>query len=176
MGKLLGIGLWVCIVTLGAVYGSIYMATAPKETTEEAAKPLELVPGEAITVPVLAKGGVTGYFLTRISFMIDKEKMKGEPLPLTELMTDQLFTMLTGEKMVDLDNVENFDLEAFRGKIKTEMNARLGGEFIDKVLIEQIDYVSQAAARRAAEGAPGPMERTKIAEEKVVEEKAPSGH
>ena len=30
MGKILGIGLWVCIVTLGAVYGSIYLATAPE--------------------------------------------------------------------------------------------------------------------------------------------------
>ena len=29
MGKILGIGLWVCIVTQGAVYGSIYLATAP---------------------------------------------------------------------------------------------------------------------------------------------------
>lgn len=177
MGKLLGIGLWVCIVTLGAVYGSIYLATAPAEKTEEAAKPLELVRGEPITVPILAEGGVSGYFLTRISFMVDKEKMKGQPLPLTELMTDQLFTMLTGDKMVDLDHVSNFDVNAFREKIKTEMNVRLGGDYIDKVLIEQIDYVSQAAARRAAEGAPGPMERTKITEGEVVEEKAPSsGH
>ena len=38
MGKILGIGLWVCIVTLGAVYGSIYLATAPAGPSDEDAK------------------------------------------------------------------------------------------------------------------------------------------
>lgn len=177
MGKLLAIGLWACLVTLGAVYGAIYFATAPSEPAGEPEKALQLVRGESITVPVIQQGGVTGYFLTRISFMVDQEKAKAEELPMTELMTDQLFTMLTGDKMVDLDNVKDFDVNTFRDRIKTQMNERLGGEIVQQVLIEQIDYVSQAEARRAADGQSGPMERTKIAEEAVPEDAKPaSGH
>lgn len=179
MGKILGIGLWVCIVTLGAVYGSIYLATAPAGPSEEETKKaaLELVRGEPITIPVIGGGDVTGYFLTRISFMMDKEKVKGQALPTTELMTDQLFTLLVGNKMVDIGNVSAFDVNGFREKIKTEMNARLGEGMVDQVLIEQLDYVSKDAARKAADGGSKPLETTTVVEgEKVEEQPASSGH
>lgn len=179
MGKILGIGLWVCIVTLGAVYGSIYLATVPAGPSEEETKKaaLELIRGEPITIPVIGNGDVTGYFLTRISFMMDKEKVKGQTLPTTELMTDQLFTLLVGNKMVDIGNVSAFDVNDFREKIKTEMNARLGEGMVDQVLIEQLDYVSKDAARKAADGGSKPMEMTTVVEgEKVEEQPASSGH
>ena len=178
MGKILGVGLGVCIVTLGAVYGSIYLATAPAGPSEEETKKaaLELVRGEPITIPVLAGGDVQGYFLTRISFMMDKEKIKGQKLPVTEMMTDELFTLLVGDKMVDIANVGTFDIQAFRDKIKTEMNARLGEGMVDQVMIEQLDYVSKDAARKAADGASGPMEKTTVVEGEKVEEKPASGH
>ena len=179
MGKILGIGLWVCIVTLGAVYGSIYLATAPAGPSEEDAKKaaLEMIPGESITIPVIGDGDVTGYFLTRISLMMDKEKVKGQTLPTTELMTDQLFTLLVGNKMVDIGNVSSFDVNDFREKIKTEMNARLGEGMVDQVLIEQLDYVSKEAARKSADGSSRPMEKTTVVEgEKVEEQPASSGH
>ncbi|MCZ8180000.1 MAG: hypothetical protein O9309_13340 [Rhizobium sp.] len=179
MGKILGIGLWVCIVTLGAVYGSIYLATAPagpsEEETQQAA--LELIRGEPITIPVIGSGDVTGYFLTRISFMMDKEKVKGQALPTTELLTDQLFTLLVGNKMVDIANVSAFDVNAFREQIKTEMNARLGEGMVAQVLIEQLDYVSKEAARKAADGGSEPLDTTTVVEgEKVEEKPASSGH
>jgi hypothetical protein len=178
MGKILGIGLWVCIVTLGAVYGSIYLATAPAGPSEEETKKaaLELVRGEPITIPVLAGGDVQGYFLTRISFMMDKEKVKTQAPPVMEMMTDQLFTLLVGNKMVDIANVGAFDVLAFRDTIKTEMNARLGEGMVDQVMIEQLDYVSKDAARKAADGEPGPMKKTTIVEGEKVEEKPASGH
>jgi len=41
---------------------------------------------------------------------MDKEKVKGQTLPTTELMTDQLFTLLVGNKMVDIGNIPAFDV------------------------------------------------------------------
>lgn len=144
MLKLVLTGLWVCVVTLGAVYGSVYVATAPA-VDEAAAKrdALELVKGEAISVPVISDGGVSGYFLTRISFRMDKEKIKGIKMPMTELMTDELFTLLVGNKMVDIANIPAFDVNAFRGHIKEDLNKRLGDTMIEEVLVEQLDYMSK---------------------------------
>lgn len=180
MGKILAVGLWVCIVTLGAVYGAISLATAPSGPSEEESKKvaLQLVSGEPITIPVITDGGVSGYFLTRVSFMMDKEKITGVELPMTELMTDELFTLLIGNKMVDLANTRGFDVGVFREKIKTDMNAHLGEGFVSQVLIEQLDYVSKEVARKAANGeTKGPMETTTIVEgEKVEAPAASSGH
>ncbi|QLF69390.1 flagellar basal body-associated FliL family protein [Peteryoungia desertarenae] len=165
MVKILAAGIWVCLVTLGAVYFSISMATAPAEVAEEQATPLQLVPGESITIPLIADGAVNGYFLTRISFMMNADKLKNQELPITELMTDKLFTLLVGNEMADITRVSSFDVEAFREQIKTSMNEQFGEGMVERVLVEQLDYVSREAARRAADGeTSGPMERTQFVE------------
>ncbi|GEO85229.1 MULTISPECIES: hypothetical protein [Alphaproteobacteria] len=179
MVKILAAGLWVCLVALGAVYFSVHMATAPAEVSEEDARKakLELVRGEAITVPMIADGSVSGYFLGRVSFMMDKEKIKGVELPLTELMTDELFTLLIGNKMVDISNMAAFDVVAFKEKVKTDINTHLGDNFIDEVLVEQLDYLSKDDVRTAGEGkAKPPGQPVKVIEGDKVEESAKTGH
>lgn len=177
MVKILAAGIWVCLVTLGAVYVSISMATAPAEVAEDTSTPLQLVPGESITIPLIADGAVNGYFLTRISFMMNADKLKNQELPVTEFMTDELFTLLVGNKMADITRVSSFDVEAFREQIKTSMNEQLGDDMVEKVLIEQLDFVSREAARRAADGeTTGPMERTKFVEGEKPEDPGDSSH
>ncbi len=157
MVKLVFAGLWVCIITLGAVFFSVRMATAPVAAPEAEAKaPTELVRGESITVPMIASGGVKGYFLGRISFMVNKEKLKGANLPMTEVMTDELFTLLVGNKMVDLADTQSFDLAAFREAIKADINKRLGDGLVDEVLVEQLDYLSKEDVRATSEAPKSP--------------------
>ena len=42
----------------------------------------QYVPGELITVPVITDGAVQGYFLTKLSFSVDKDKIKHMDVPL----------------------------------------------------------------------------------------------
>jgi flagellar basal body-associated protein FliL len=172
MLKLLLTGLWVCIVTLGAVYFSVQMSAAPAPVDEEAKKKelLEVVRGEAITVPMIANGNVQGYFIGRISFMMDKEKSKEIKLPITELMTDQLFTLLVGNKMVDLSKPGAFDLDKFKSTIKDGMNTKFGDQVVAEVLVEQLDYMSKEDIRtNAAKGGKGSPPVQKIVDGVTVE-------
>ncbi len=155
MVKLVLTGIWVCAITLASVYFSVYLATAPAPAEADDKKSaLELVKGESITVPIIGNGAVTGYFLGRMSFMINKDLVKDMQLPLTEITTDELFTLLVGNKMVDVTNMKGFDPQAFRATIKKDMNERLGGEYIADVLLEQLDYLSKEDAKESASGAP----------------------
>ena len=80
MLKLILTGLWVCIVTLGAVWFSISRATAPAEHADATPKvETELLKGESISIPMIADGAVQGYFIGRVSFIVDKVKIKGVP-------------------------------------------------------------------------------------------------
>ena len=92
---------------------------------------------------VIANGQVTGYFLTRISFMMDKGKANALQIPLPELTTDELFSLLIGNKAIDISNAQSFDVTAFRSDLKKRMNERLGGDYVADVLIEQLDYLSK---------------------------------
>jgi hypothetical protein len=142
MIKLVLTGVWVCAVTLASVYFSVTTATAPapvESATKQSA--LELVKGETITVPVIGNGAVNGYFLGRISFMMHKDMIAGLNLPITEMTTDELFSLLVGNKMVDVSNIKTFDPGAFREEIKKGMNERLGGEYVAEVMLEQLDYL-----------------------------------
>ncbi|MCL6705485.1 hypothetical protein M8R20_00590 [Pseudomonas sp. R2.Fl] len=179
MIKLLIAGVWVCLVTLGSVYFSVYMATAPAAVSDEDARKaqLQLVRGETVTIPLIADGAVKGYFLGRMSFMMDKEKITGVDLPMTELMTDELFTLLVGSKMVDLGNTGAFDLEAFKTSIKDDLNKRLGDAMIEEVLVEQLDYLAKEDVRVAGD-TPGTVsnEPVKIVEGTTVEEPKTAEH
>ncbi|HEY0121703.1 MAG TPA: hypothetical protein VGC14_08070 [Rhizobium sp.] len=144
MIKLVLTGLWVCVVTLASVYFSVQTATAPAASPDDARKAQqEFVKGEAINVPVIANGQVSGYFLTRISFMMDKGKAAALQTPLAALTTDELYSLLVGNKAIDIAHVETFDVAAFRDEVKKNMNERLGGDYVGDVLIEQLDYLSK---------------------------------
>jgi hypothetical protein len=153
MVKLVLTGVWVCLVTLAAVYFSVQMATAPVTDPNAGKTPAqEFVMGEPINIPVISNDGVSGYFLTKVSFMMNKDKAKDLPLPLVELTTDQLFTLLVGNRMIDIAHPNSFKLDEFRNDIKKNMNERLGGDYIASVLVQQIDYVSKEEIRSNSSG------------------------
>ena len=145
MLKLILTGVWVAIVTLGSVYFTIQMSQAP-DPAEEAAKKKAvevLVKGEVVTFPVIAQGRVEGYFLTRTSFITDKTKLSEITLPIPELLTDELYTEIVGDKVIRVSENRNFDLKAFKARIKEALNKKLGSEVVLDVIVEQIDYLTK---------------------------------
>jgi hypothetical protein len=108
-------------VGIGLFHGALATAPAPAPDDSKQSQ-LELVKGETITVPVVKDGAVAGYFLGKMSFMMNKEMIKNVSLPLTEMTTDELFTLLVGNKMIDVTNMKAFDPQAFRDLIKKNIN------------------------------------------------------
>lgn len=145
MLKLVMTGVWVCIVTLGAVYGSIQMANAPVDDGENGAVKVaeELVRGEVTAIPVINDGKVEGYFLTRVSYVADQHKLAEINLPIPALITDELYTALVGNRVIKIGSSRGFDLEAFRKTIKETLNTRLEKDVILDIIVEQIDYLSK---------------------------------
>ncbi|MDE1991627.1 MAG: hypothetical protein KGI75_03955 [Rhizobiaceae bacterium] len=148
MIKLVITGVWVCVVTLASVYFSVQMATTPPVNPDDAKKAQqEFVKGESINVPVITNGQVTGYFITRISYVMTKGKAAELQTPLTELTTDQLYSLLVGNNAIDIAHTQNFNVADFRNAIKKNMNDRLGGDYVADVLVEQLDYLSKDEIR-----------------------------
>ncbi|MGD9477965.1 hypothetical protein [Shinella sp. G-2] len=147
MIKIIGTGVWVLAITLASVYFSLKMASAPKVDTAAAEREaaMEFVSGYTTTVPVIGEGGVNGYLLTKLAYKANKELAAKQVVPVPQVITDELYTLLVGKKMIDVANAGSFDLEAFRGIIKEGLNRRFGAEVIDEVYVEQIDYLTTAS-------------------------------
>ncbi|KQS90954.1 MULTISPECIES: hypothetical protein [unclassified Rhizobium] len=155
MLKLVITGAWICAVSLGSVYFSIQHASAPIVSDAEAERRAlqEYVPGELITVPVITDGGVQGYFLTKLSFSVDKAKAKNMEIPLKESVTNALFDILVGQKLINVADSNSFDLANFKTVVKEQLNKQLRDEVIFEVLIEQLEYLSKTDVARIANSA-----------------------
>ena len=167
MLKIIFTGVWICAVTLGAVYYSVQRALPPSPDSlaaeQEAA--LEYIRGESLSIPVIANGEVSGYFVAKITVRVDRAKIGKVEIPLKQLMTDELITLLSSTSMTNLAHVRTFDQAAFKQHVQTGLNAKLGEGVVDTVLIEQLDYLSKADIRaRNGEGA----ESIKIVEGETV--------
>jgi hypothetical protein len=144
MIKLVGTGIWVCIVTLAAVYASISMANAPPKAEKADEKlVLEAVKGDVNSIPVFKDGAVTGYFLVKLSYEADKAMLEKAVTPVPVMITDELFTSLVGDRMIDLSSTKDFKLDEFKKHITEIINKRAGVELIHNVNVEQLDYISK---------------------------------
>ncbi len=152
MIKLIGTGVWILAITLASVYFSLTMASAPKVDTAAAEREaaMEFVTGYTTTVPVIGEGGVNGYLLTKLAYKANKELAAKQVVPLPQMITDELYTLLVGKKMIDVTSTEHFDLDAFRGVVKEGLNRRFGAEVIAEVYVEQIDYITTASVEDPA--------------------------
>ena len=106
---------------------------------------MEFVSGYTTTLPVIGEGGVNGYFLTKLAYKANKELAAKQVVPLPQAITDELYTLLVGKKMIDVASAGHFDLDAFRGVVKEGLNRRFGAEVIAEVYVEQIDYITTAS-------------------------------
>ena len=170
MLKIIFTGIWVVVVALGSVYASIQFSK-PLDPAAEAAKKKaveELVRGEMVTFPVLERGIVEGYFLAKTSYIADKTKLAEITLPIPELLTDELYTALVGDRVIRLEETHELDLKEFREKIKAALNKRLGTDVVLDVIVEQIDYLSKDDIRNSQQTkSPGGLHGKKIVSEKL---------
>lgn len=152
MMKLVGTGVWILAITLASVYFSLKLASAPAVDTAAAEREaaMEFVSGYTTTVPVIGEGGVNGYLLTRLAYKANRDLAAKQVVPVQQMITDELYTLLVGKKIIDVTATGSFDLDAFRATVKEGLNRRFGADVIDEVFVEQIDYLTTAAVQNPA--------------------------
>jgi len=149
MIKLVISGVWICALSLASVYFSMQMAAGKGEDKPPAPflGGLDYVRGDVISIPVISGGIVHGYFLARHFYTADPVELASLSIPPKDLITDELYTFLVGNRVIDFPKMDNFDLDAFRKGIKEALNKRIGKEVFHDVLVEQIDYLTKKDVR-----------------------------
>jgi hypothetical protein len=149
MIKFVVAALWIAAVTVGSVYYSFNML---QQTAEETPEPsffggLDYVRTDMISVPLLRDKKVEGYFLARLVYTVEPEKLKKLSLPVDALLMDQVYAYLYANPHIDFVNRTNLDLDALRGGIRDSVNARVGEKLVHEVLIEQLDFLTREDIR-----------------------------
>lgn len=141
---------WIVAVTVGSIFFAFSSTgSAPKEA--EAPAPyfggLDYVKTDIISVPVVKSGEVAGYFIARFVYTADPARIAQMTVPMQALITDEFFTYVYSNPLLDFTKGDRIDIDGFRAGLRDSLNKRIGEEFVHEVMMEQVDYLSKQEIR-----------------------------
>lgn len=146
-------GIWICLVALGASFGTLQWKT--KEAAAQAAaasqpakKPMELRKLKAITVPLVGKGAVQGYAVAQLAYYAEGEKLKSLDVSPDAFVMDEAFRLLYSDERLDFRALDRFDLVAFAASVKKGVAARLKVDVVEDVLVQEFNFIAADEVRR----------------------------
>jgi hypothetical protein len=150
MIKTLGLGIWICMVALGAAYLAAELAASAAETP---AKPeenaaVEYMKTDALSVPVIRDGAVQGYVVAQVSFAMVKGEAGGVVLEdSAPYLMDAAFRAFYEAAPIDFSRLKPQDIAGISQKAKEYANLRLRGDPVKDVLIGDLNYVPRSEVR-----------------------------
>ena len=149
MIKTLLIGLWVCVVALGSSYFFVQMnnSSAAHVAPEAEAEVIEFIKTDMVSVPVIREGKVQGYLVAQLSFAVNKTATKKLAFEPTPYLVDVAYRALYENSAIDFAQLQPQDLTLLAKKIAEGANAKLGGEIVKDVLMNEINYVPRDEVR-----------------------------
>lgn len=145
MLKLLATGIWIAAVTAGSSYAAVYWMTELKPADGEVAmlEGLDYEKTRPINVPVIEDGRLQGYVVAQFVFTADAAALRSLPVPPHPFIVDEAFRLLYADRSLDFKHLERYDLESLKTHLKDTVNARLKGDYIQEVLVEEFNYFSK---------------------------------
>ena len=149
MMKLMVIGIWACVVTVGTSMGfSWWKETAATPASQDQPEGLVYEKTKVINVPMIADGGVQGYIVTELVFTADAKALRRLPVPPEPFVVDEAFRSIYGDEKLDFKNLGRYDLVKFAQTVRAQVNKRLQTEALQEVLVQDFNYVSRDQIRR----------------------------
>ncbi len=148
MIKLLAVGIWVSMVTVGAIFGVLQLQKH-SGTGETAAseKKLEELRTKAINVPIIGGGVIQGYMVAQFVLTVDKNVLVQVPINPEVYVLDEAFKTIYAGEQVNFQNMKKQDLPLLAKRIGENVNKRLGVEMVQDVLIDQLSYIPKKDVR-----------------------------
>jgi hypothetical protein len=147
--KVLLLGLWVCMISLGSSYLSASMIKPKSAEGGASVAPgaSEFIKSDMISVPVIRSGKVQGYVVAQFTFVVDMAevgKLSFEPNP---FLFDAAFRCLYENQTTDFSSLQQQDLTELVKQVLERANKKLGGAITKDVLLTEINYVSRDEVR-----------------------------
>jgi flagellar basal body-associated protein FliL len=142
--KIVVMGVWVCIVALGTVFGVVMWHNSDSQASSDGKKAkTEKFKTRMISVPLLVGNEVQGYVVARFEFTVDSEHLKSSAVGPDSFVADEAFKAIYGDVSKDFRVVRKQDLKALTADIVAGVNKRLGLELIHDVMIDSWSYLSK---------------------------------
>ncbi len=143
---------WICLITLVSSYTAAswkaHGTLAP--SSQDALTGLNYTKTDPINVPMLVDGAVAGYVVAQFVYTSDAATQNQLSVPPDPFILDEAFRSIFSDDHIDVTHLEHFDIAALTEKIRTDVNARFGGDLIQDMLVQQFTFVTKDEVRAQA--------------------------
>ncbi len=126
MIKTLLVAIWCCAALLGANFGATFVMkiqakkdAAPENLAFETRKSREL------SIPIIRDGGVKGYVVVQLNYVVDLEAAKKLQAPPEAFVVDETFQLIYGDEKIDFSHLDRLDLGRMTETLIQRINTRL---------------------------------------------------
>ena len=107
---------------------------AAVERTTEARKTHE------INVPRIKDGAVKGYAVMLLSYTVDLKALRTAAMAPDSILVDEAFRYVYNDDTIDFDHLDRFDLAKMSKAIARAVNARVKGDVVVDVGVQEFTY------------------------------------
>ncbi|AMJ62652.1 hypothetical protein [Bosea sp. PAMC 26642] len=146
--RLLMLGVWVCGVTLVSGHLALtWRAEATPPTETPFLEGIDYEETAILHVPILADGQVQGYVAAQFVFTADARTLRQMTVQPHPYVRDEALRAIYSNAKVDFSRLERVDIDALLKSVRTNVNARFGGDLIKEILVKEFNYVRKEQLR-----------------------------
>jgi len=148
MIRIIMIGFWACLMTLAAGYATTHFrAVAAHPPVAAPTVPRELKKTREFNVPKIRDGAVKGYVVVQLSYVVDNAAAAKASVPPDPFIVDEAFRYIYDDPAIDFDHLETFDLNKMTKTLIKSVNARLGGDVITDIGVQEFTILTALQAK-----------------------------
>ncbi len=148
MFRIIGLGIWIILVTSCATLASVYFWS---DTTGDGSQAtdagVEELVSEMTSIPVMRNGDISGYVILQLSFAADKVLLGEKKLDPMPFLRDAAFRVLFTSVDIDFRHIRKDQLDRLTSEVAREANVRIGAELVRNVLLQQFNFVKKEDIR-----------------------------
>jgi len=148
MFKYLAAGLAGCVaVVAGTWLGTFLMAPSPPSEEAEGEPEFSQVSSDINGIPILQNGQVVGYFVIKVSSVIDRNSAHWPVEDLKPPLMDAAIRAVSDFAANGFQQINSVQLKSLTNAILANAAANIGKDAVKAVHVEQFNYVTKAEVR-----------------------------
>ncbi len=101
-----------------------------------------------INVPRIKDGAIKGYAVMLLSYTLDLDALKKAAMAPDSILVDEAFRYVYNDNTIDFDHLDRFDLAKMSKALIRSVNARVKGDVLVDVGVEEFTYAPVSETRQ----------------------------
>lgn len=143
MIKSLIIAVWCCAMVAGGSYGGAYFMKlqAAREKAKAENIALETRKTHELSIPIIRDGGVKGYVVVQLNYVVDLEVVKKLPAQPDAFVVDETFQYIYGDEKIDFAHLDKLDLGKMTESLIQRVNTRMRSNVITDMGVVECNFL-----------------------------------